>query len=64
MGEGFTVIVKVFASPVQLLAVGIAIIVTVPGEFVVFLSFQEGIVAAVPEGEAPVIPFVELVDHI
>jgi hypothetical protein len=60
---GFTVIVYVSVLPAHEFAVGMMVMVTVPGLFVELISVQEGIGLAVPDDAAPVIPEEETVVH-
>ena len=49
--------------PAHELAVGIIVMVTVPGVLVEFVKVQAGIGLEVPEAGAPVMPDDETVDH-
>lgn len=55
-GFGLTVITWVMGVPVQPLAVGVMVMVTVPGELVLLVNVHEGTGLAVPLGAAPEIP--------
>ena len=55
-GLGLTVITWVMGVPVQPLAVGVMVMVTVPGELVLLVNVHEGTGLAVPLAAAPEIP--------
>ncbi len=62
VGIGFTVIVKVWAVPLQLPTDGVTVMVAVIGELVVFVAEKEEILLPVPELANPmaVLLFVQL----